>query len=612
MFLAPLLGLLAAAPPDAPAYPPAAPLTTRWAAEVNPEAPLPEYPRPQLVRERWLNLNGRWDYRVLPAADSRDRWADGEPDGTIVVPFPIESALSGVTRRVGPDERLWYSRTFAVPADWSGDRVLLHFGAVDWRADVWVNGVKLGSHRGGYDPFTFDATDALNESGEQTLTVAVRDPTDAAAQPRGKQVRDPRGIWYTPATGIWQTVWLEPVPETAITGLTIEPDFDRQRVRVTVAASGDATVRLAVREARAQESPNSYSTASVAEPVVVAGKAGEPIELTVPIVQFWSPREPWLYALDVELIGDGAIHDSAGSYFALRKVELKQDEAGVPRFFLNNEPLFQYGPLDQGYWPDGNLTAPTDAALRYDLEVTKRLGFNMVRKHVKVEPARWYHHCDRLGLLVWQDMPSGFRAGGRGTIPRGFADEAQVAPEDAEQFEKELTAVVGALKNHPSIVAWVPFNEGWGQYDTARVTGLVRRLDPTRLVINPSGWEDRGVGDAHDIHAYPGPAMPALEEGRAAVLGEFGGLGLPLPGHTWQDEANWGYKSFETREALTAAYLDLTRKLEPLIARGLAAAVYTQTTDVEVEVNGLMTYDREVIKMPEAKLTEAHARLTGR
>ena len=618
MFTSLLIALASAVTTADGPYPPAAPLTTRWSADVDPDAPLPEYPRPQLVRERWLNLNGRWDYFVAPQGDSADdrpeRAAEGKAEGKIVVPFPIESALSGVMRRVGPDERVWYSRTFTVPADWRADqRVLLHFGAVDWRADVWVNDVKAGSHEGGYDPFTFDITDALTadssgKQGEQSLTVAAWDPTDTRSQPRGKQVRDPRGIWYTPATGIWQTVWLEPVPETAITGLTITPDYDRQRVRVTVAASGDATVRLAVREARAQNSSNSYSTASVAKPVVVAGKTGEPIELSVPVIQFWSPREPWLYGLDIELIGDGAIQDSANSYFALRKIELKEDDAGVVRLFLNNKCLFQYGPLDQGYWPDGNLTAPTDAALKYDLEVTKRLGFNMVRKHVKVEPARWYHHCDELGLLVWQDMPSGF-GGPEERIPRGSEAEAQIPPEAAAQFERELAAMVNSLTNHPCIVAWVPFNEGWGQYDTPRMTELVRSLDPTRLVINPGGWEDRGVGDAHDIHSYPGPDMPPLEDDRAAVLGEFGGLGLPIPGHTWQDEKNWGYKSFETKEALNAAYLDLMAKLEPLIEKGLAAAVYTQTTDVEVEVNGLMTYDREELKMPEDSLTEAHRRL---
>jgi len=562
------------------------PLLSRWSDQVSPENVWPEYPRPQMVRESWTNLNGLWDYAITEKdAERPEQW-----QGEILVPFCVESALSGVMKTVGPEKALWYHRAFTTP-HLDDDRLLLHFGAVDWHATVWLNGEKLGEHQGGYDSFRFDVTDHLRKDTNDVV-VRVWDPTDAGYQPRGKQVLRPRGILYTAVTGIWQTAWLEPVSSSHIQSLRITPDLDNHAVEVVAdAAGGDGvTVRVAA------EKDGTSAT----------GKPGEPIRLKLdPKVynQPWSPDEPQLYDLKVELMrGDQAV-DSVASYFALRKIEVRKDEGGINRLFLNNKPLFQYGPLDQGWWPDGLYTPPCDAALRYDIEVTKKLGMNMCRKHVKVEHPRFYYWTDKLGLLVWQDMPSGDRN------IRGADPDIIRSPESGENFERELKAMIDTLSNHPSIVMWVPYNEGWGQWDTPRICKLVRQWDATRPVNNASGWTDRGVGDVNDIHRYPGPGIAPLEDDRAVVLGEFGGLGLPVAGHTWQKEKNWGYRKFDTPEALTNAYLDLLKKLQPLVDQGLAAAVYTQTSDVEIEVNGLMTYDRDIIKLDVDRAREAAERL---
>ncbi|MGA1237326.1 MAG: glutaminase domain-containing protein [Limisphaerales bacterium] len=574
------------------------PLRTRWAAEVNPERVLPEYPRPQMVREDWKNLNGLWEYAVVGREAGRPEvW-----DGQILVPFAVESALSGVMKRVGEEQRLWYRTEFEVPRGWRGGKLLLHFGAVDWESRVWVNGTEVGVHRGGYDGFSLDVTGALVEGAEQELVVAVWDPTDGGYQPRGKQVNRPEGIWYTPTTGIWQTVWLEPVPEVHIQGLRITPNFDGGSVLVdaqVLGDGGDTAVEFSVLDGRKRvvgaTISDMPSTRSI--PPMLRPRA----ELGIPGFKAWSPDSPFLYGLRVSVKRGGKVVDQVDSYFGMRKMALGKDADGVQRLMLNNEVVFQYGPLDQGFWPDGLYTAPTDEALRYDIEMTKELGFNMARKHVKVEPARWYYWCDKLGLLVWQDMPSG-NFGGR--------DDSRLSDEASAQYELELRRMVDGFYNHPSIVMWVPFNEGWGQHETPRYVDLVRKWDPTRLVNNASGWTDRRVGDVHDIHVYPGPGAPGLEDKRAGVLGEFGGLGLPVSGHTWQDEANWGYRSYENSEDLTDAYLALLDKLHPLTgAAGLSAAVYTQTTDVEVEVNGLMTYDRELVKMDAEAIAEAAKRV---
>jgi hypothetical protein len=553
-------------------------IRTPWAKDVSPARAWPEYPRPIMTRTAWLNLNGLWEYAIAAKAS-------GEPgnfEGSILVPFAVESALSGVGKAVSPDQALWYRRSFQVPAAWKGKRVLLHFGGVDWETTVYINGRQAGTHRGGYDPFTFDISDDLQGAGPQNILIRVWDPTNGgnSTQPRGKQVLRPGGIFYTAVTGIWQTVWLEPVPQAHIVRLRTVPDIDHQAVSVTAEVSGAAAglqVRVEAREGKA---------------IVVRGdgRPGQPVALTIPNPRLWSPSSPFLYDLQVTLLdAGGRTIDSVDSYFGMRKITVGRDAEGFNRLLLNNKPLFQIGPLDQGWWPDGLYTAPTDAALRYDLEQTKALGFNMLRKHVKVEPERLYYWADRLGLLVWQDMPSS-------NFNRKTVAADALADAD-RQWYAELKAMIDHLHNYPSIVMWVPFNEGWGQHDTRWLTEWIKNYDPSRLVNNASGWTDESVGDVNDIHSYPGPAMPAPESGRAVVLGEFGGLGLPVKGHLWKEEGNWGYRSFDDFESYRQKYADLIVAMYGLVKKGLAAAVYTQTTDCEIEVNGLMTYDRMVSKL---------------
>ncbi len=575
---------------------------TRWADDVRPGKVHPEYPRPTLVREQWLNLNGLWDIAILgtnqPLALQYNR--------RILVPFPIESALSGIKRPVGSANRLWYRRTFSVPRSWQGQRVRLNFGAVDWEAVVRVNGRNVGVHRGGYDPFSFDITDALVPGDDQELVVSVWDPSDDGPQPRGKQVKKPGGIWYTPTTGIWQTPWLEPVNAASVDRLKITPNFDAATVTVQAflqSGAGPLSMIVEVLEGRRviQASTNEVSGGEGSKPAVT---------LSVPNAKAWSPDSPHLYDLRVTLRKDGRVVDQVKSYFGLRKISMVRSESGDLRIHLNNRAYFQLGPLDQGFWPDGLYTAPTDEALRWDIEMTKKLGFNLARKHVKVEPERWYYWCDRLGLLVWQDMPSGDRSA-EWHGPSGVdGKEMQRTPESKAIYEREWKAIVDARYNHPCIVTWVPFNEGWGQFDTVRILEWTRAYDPTRLVDGASGGNHFPAGDIIDHHQYPGPGAPKRVTNRAMVLGEFGGLGLPLKGHTWQDEKNWGYRSFKTSEEVTAAYEALLRKLHPMIGtEGLSAAIYTQTTDVEVEVNGLFTYDRRVTKLDASRVAAANRRM---
>ncbi len=566
------------------------PLMTRWARDVRAENPLPEYPRPQLVRKDWMNLNGLWQLGFGKQGDETSPPLGKALDDQILVPFPVESALSGVMRHA---DRLWYRKTFDLPKTWGKSRVLLHFGAVDWESQVWVNGKNLGTHRGGYDAFSFDITDALKAEGDQEVIVRVFDPTDAGTQPRGKQVQKPGGIFYTPTTGIWQTVWLEPVPTSSLRRLMLNPDPDKFQLDVTPEVAGDTTgLTLAVSILDGEK--------------VVSGGSGNLQAKPIPILlpqgcKRWSPDSPFLYGLKVDLKRGDAVVDTVQSYFGLRKIEVAKDAKGVNRIKLNGEFVFQVGPLDQGFWPDGLYTAPTDEALRFDIEITKKLGFNMTRKHVKVEPDRWYYWCDKLGLLVWQDMVAGDKG-----IGASDADLKRT-PESARQFEVELKAMIDGLRDHPSIIMWVVFNEGWGQFDTARIVDWVKQYDPTRLADCASGWTDRpGIGDVHDLHAYPHPAAPPLEAKRAGVLGEFGGLGLGVNGHTWSGQT-WGYQGAVGKEDLTRKYEGLLREARALKdARGLNAVVYTQITDVETEANGLLTYDREVVKVDADRATGAN------
>ena len=560
-------------------------IMTRWADEVDPENPLPEYPRPHLVRSNWLNLNGLWDYAVTGVNDPQPT----EFEGKILVPFCIESALSGVKRKFTRDDRLWYSRQFTAPVLSEGERLWLNFGAVDYEAMVLVNGKQIGTHRGGYDAFSFDITDAI-QPGENTLVVSV---LDAQNGPKGKQnagaFDNPRFIFYTAASGIWQTVWLEKVPANHISSLRIDPDIDQGTVSVTVnAAAGTAAVTVT----------NGGKTVSGAQ-----GKAGEAIVLNVWDAKLWSPESPFLYDLEVTL-GD----DTVKSYFGMRKISIGKDEKGRLRPMLNNKPVFMSGPLDQGYWPEGIYTAPTDEALKFDLEMTKKFGFNSTRKHVKVEPARWYYWADKLGLLVWQDMPSG----SAGKDARGFQDGVPRSGGAAEQFEHELRAMVEQHHNHPSVVMWVIFNESWGQYDTPRLTEMVRKQDPSRLIVSGSGWFlPPDCGDVIDKHAYRKAVPVRPDEKRIGVLGEFGGLGYIIPGHLWvasQKESSV-YGTAIDRRHFESMYLDLWRDVFTADTEaGTSAAIYTQLTDVETEVNGLLTYDRKVIKPDLALFANAVAK----
>jgi hypothetical protein len=572
-------------------------ISTPWASQVSPDLVHSEYPRPQLVRDKWMNLNGLWDYAIKPTGELKPTAFDGK----ILVPFAVESALSGVGKTQGKDNTLWYRRSFTVPSAFRGQNLLLHFGAVDWQCEVWVNGVRVGEHKGGYDPFSFDITSQVKKSGQQELVVRVWDPSDDGPQPRGKQVNKPRGIWYTPVTGIWQTVWLEAVPKTYIASTHQTPDVDKKVVVIKASViqlqPGDQV------KVTAYDGPDRIAEQAV-NPI-------DPAELSIDNPKLWSPDQPHLYDLRIAVIRKGKVIDEVKSYFAMRKISMATDGNGVQRMMLNNTFLFQYGPLDQGWWPDGLYTAPSDEALKFDIEKTKSMGFNMIRKHVKVEPALWYYNCDRLGMLVWQDMPSGDMGNRWDSRPGiiGIATDKERTLESEQIYKNEWKAIMDANYNFPSIVVWVPFNEGWGQFKTEEITTWTMQYDPSRLVNSASGGNFHYVGHIIDFHNYPDPGIPdpkLFGSKQIIVLGEYGGLGLPLEGHTWQAKDNWGYQSFSTREELLSKYESFINRFEHLIRLGMSAAVYTQTTDVEIETNGLMTYDRKVIKMPEEKLKQLH------
>jgi beta-galactosidase/beta-glucuronidase len=580
-------------------------LKTPWTEQVNPSAPLPEYPRPQLVRDAWQNLNGRWSFAILPKGSSPESGFAGK----ITVPFAVESLLSGVQTTVGAENELWYERTFDLTLDTKGKRTMLNFGAVDWEAEVWVNGKQVGKHQGGYDGFSFDITDQLVKGKSQKVRVRVWDPSDSGPQPRGKQVAEPKGIWYTPVTGIWQTVWLETVPESFISSTYSQTDWENG-VQVFYPTVNNA-----------QEGQEVEVSLLDAGKPIASFRAGvnKPAPVKIENPKAWSPDSPNLYEVSIKLFQGKKLVEEVKSYAAYRDIRMAKDFDGHQRMFLNGKPLFQYGPLDQGWWPDGLYTAPTDEALLFDIEKTKQMGFNMIRKHVKVEPARWYYHADKLGMLVWQDMPSG-DMGNRWEVRPGIIREGMNkvrTPESEEIFKTEWKEIINEFRFFPSIVVWVPFNEAWGQFKTTEIVNFTRELDQSRLINSASGgnFEMEGtkiVGDIMDLHNYPDPVMPdpAIFGAQSVlVLGEFGGLGLPVEGHTWQQKDNWGYQSFTTMEELKSRYAILIKDLAELIPKGLAAGIYTQTTDVEIETNGIMTYDRKVIKIPVEELKKLHEKL---
>lgn len=577
-----------------------APLTTEWGSKVTPDNVHQEYPRPQLVRPEWKNLNGLWEIAV----------GEGEASGLhsdiptsfpqqILVPFPIESSLSGVGKRAN---HAWYKRTFEIPKDWADKKIFLNFEAVDYESAVYVNGQKVGTHKGGYDPFSFDITSHLKNSGPQEVMVAVFDPTDKGTQPRGKQVDKPHGIWYLPSTGIWQSVWLEPKSDVNISELHTEPNAKNNTLLIRTRINGDTddvSVKWEISEngkSLADGTYNSLEDKDFRNNEFENSLPGKVLSNEVKLpenLKKWSPDSPQLYDLKLTVLKNGKKVDEISSYFGLRTIEVKKS-GEFQRIFLNDKEIFQVGPLDQGFWPDGLHTPPSDEALKYDIEAAKKLGFNMIRKHIKVEPARWYYWCDKLGVLVWQDMPSG----------NTDADEAA-----RKQYIDEYFRMIRKVRNSPSVVMWVIFNEGWGQFDkagTAKLTDDVKKYDPMRLTNSASGWTDYGTGEIVDVHAYPGPGAPSVEADRASVLGEFGGISLKVDGHMWSKDF-WGYQGSSNPDTLWERYKGLLSHVYWLKKHeGLNAAVYTQITDVEIEANGLITYDRKVTKVPAEKIHSAN------
>lgn len=571
-------------------------IKTEWADKVDPQNVLPEYPRPIMERQQWLNLNGLWDYAIT----KKDAPLPKTFDGKILVPFAIESSLSGVGKTIKADQSLWYERKFQIPEDWKGKNVLLNFGAVDWKAEVFVNGNKIGEHTGGYTPFSFNITKNLKD-GENSLAVRVWDSTGNGL-PRGKQIENPRGIFYTSVSGIWQTVWLEPVSASHISGLKITPDLDSSSFDIRVDSDDkSATATIKVLD----------NGKVVAQTTAAANKTAN---IPVKNPKLWWPKSPFLYDLEITLSNKGGEQvDSVKSYAAMRKFSIaKHGRFGGVDFTLNNKKFFTFGPLDQGWWPDGLYTAPTDEALKFDIQRTKDLGFNSIRKHVKVEPARWYTHCDRLGMVVWQDMPSMFGEGD-GWQPRGFfqGEERTVSKKFEETYRKEWKEIMESLHSYPCIAIWVPFNEAWGQFKTKEITEWTKSMDPSRLVNSASGGNYFDCGDIVDSHDYGNPIMYMFNNQKVNVVGEYGGIGCAVDGHLWVKDKNWGYGKMRSQEEVTKRFVELTNRFIDMTKYGCFGAIYTQTTDVEIEVNGLFTYDRKVLKVDEEKVREVNQKLSN-
>ena len=573
-------------------------ISTPFAENVSPDNALPEHPRPQMVRQHWQNLNGLWDYALEPIGTTS---APTAYQGQILVPFAIDAPLSGIMEILRPNQRLWYRRNITIPDAWAGKRVLLHFQASDWETSVYINGEKAGQHRGGYDPFTFDITDHLTD-GANELIVSCWDATEQHPQALGKQImpENRQGFRYQPTGGIWQTVWLEAVPEQSIRTLRLTPDIDAEKIDIIVSGENLENCQI---QAIAYGGNEQVSEAT--------GQADRTISLGIPNAKLWHPDHPFLYDLKVKVQHNGETIDTIDSYFGMRKIAIGEDENGIKRFHLNDKPIFQLGPLDQGYWPDGILTPPSDEAILFDLQYLKQIACNMVRVHVKTHPDRWYYHCDRLGLLVWQDMVC---------MPK-FGQN--VTPEAAQQWQTEFDNIMDWLHNHPSVVQWIIFNEGWGQHDTERLTNRVAERDPSRLVTSASGWADMGTGDICDIHDYtfyPATAQQQCANARIVLLGEAGGFNLCIPGHTWYDHEKPSEHidhinditrpTYPTPKAMENDYRFWVENLRAMIGlTPLNGIVYTQITDVEHELNGWLTYDRKISKIDPDELGNVHATL---
>jgi beta-galactosidase/beta-glucuronidase len=576
-------------------------IKTQWAEKVNPENVWNVYPRPLMQRTQWKNLNGLWNYAIL----DKGKATPAKYDGDILVPFCVESSLSGVGKTIDKTKELWYKRTFTVPSSWNGSDVMLNFGAVDWRADVWVNGVKVGYHTGGYTPFGFNITQALVK-GDNEIVVRVFDATTDSYQPCGKQNLQPQGIMYTAVSGIWQTVWIEPVAPKHISNLVIVPDVDNNTVSVDVAKS--CPCNNFVTEVKVFDKGQ----------VVASAKSlnDSKTEVNMPAnVKLWSPDEPYLYDMEVSIISDGKVVDKVKSYVAMRKFSTKRDADGIVRLQLNNKNIFEFGLLDQGWWPDGLYTAPSYEAMIFDLDKTKAWGYNLIRKHVKVEPATWYTYCDKKGIIVWQDMPAGdYGHSQPWKYNDGYYNEyaSSRTAESEANYYKEWKEIIDNFRSYPCISTWIPFNEAWGQFKTDEVVKWTKEYDPNHLINPASGGNFYDCGDILDLHHYPNPDMFFYEGNRANVLGEFGGIGFPVEGHLWaQSNKSWGYVKFEDSKAVTDKYVDVATQLIELAKKGFCAGIYTQTTDCETEVNGIMTYDRKVVKMQEDRFREINQKVVN-
>ena len=579
-------------------------LSTRWAKEVDLKCPLPEYPRPNMVRDSYLNLNGEWEYCINQSKET-DHY-----EGTIIVPFSPETALSGVQKMVMPEDYLHYRKMFELPEGFKKERVLLHFGAVDQECDVFLNGKKLGSHVGGYLAFYFDVTEYLVE-GENVLTLCVKDYTEKAPHARGKQKLVRKGgmssLFYTPQSGIWKTVWLESVADTYVERVKITPIFDEAAVKVEVLTVGEEDNEAFI---SIYDGSNLVAEMSTVEKSAV---------ISLPDFTPWTPENPHLY--DVKITYG---KDEVCSYFGMRKLSTGKDKNGLLRFFMNNKPFFFNGVLDQGYWPESLLTAPTEEALKYDIVKLKELGYNTIRKHIKVEPDRFYYLCDKLGMVVWQDMPNGggeynllhvmymtnvLSCYGRIIKDNHYGLFARKDEAGRKQYYEDLKGMVEQLYNYPSIAVWVPFNEGWGQFDATKATALIKTVDNSRLINEACGWFDQKGGDMYSIHNYLRKLKVKPNKDRVVALTEFGGYAFPIPGHM-ACEKEFGYKHYKTKEELTANYRRLwEEEVYPNVAKGMCSTIYTQTSDIEEEINGLMTYDREENKFMEEELKEIHAKL---
>lgn len=576
-------------------------IKTVWADKVTSENVWQSFPRPQLERSEWINLNGLWDFAVTSQETLKK---NVKFEGQILVPFAIESSLSGVQHTFLPTDQLWYQRQFTLDSKWKEKSVILHFGAVDYECQVWVNNSLVGSHKGGNNPFSFDVTKYLKKNGQQTIEVSVVDPTDTESISRGKQQLNPQGIWYSPVSGIWKTVWLEAVNPTHI--LRIFPTADIHKKSVTLDMQVANTKGGEMIKVELLDEGKVIKT--------IRQKVTSKIELEVPNAILWSPTSPKIYYLNIELSDNGRIVDQVKSYFTLRKVNIGQDECGFQRICLNNKPIFQYGTLDQGWWPDGLLTPPSEEAMLWDMIQLKEMGFNTIRKHIKVEPELFYYYADSLGLMIWQDMVSGFSTSRKAEehIKPNAQTDWNAPALHSSQWQQEMFEMIDQLRFYSCITTWVVFNEGWGQHNTVEIVKRVMDYDKSRIIDGVTGWTDRSIGHLYDVHNYPATSMilPAQNGNRISVLGEFGGYGWAIKEHLWNpDMRNWGYKNIDGSMALIDSYGRLIYDLETLIAQGLSAAIYTQTTDVEGEVNGLITYDRKITKIPTGLLHLLHDRL---